>query len=85
MRIGQNHSIGDLYPWTIRYRDNGKRILIEPFHCLTGEVGPLFAYECGGQTSGFKIAYRQAEKWIRNQSDATKKLEARLDRLCGKD
>lgn len=82
----QDHSIGDLYPWTIRARDNRTRgyTILEPFHCITGKVGPGAVY---GRVTSHSEAYRWCEEWIRDQLefDATRKLEARLDRLCGKD
>ena len=58
----QEHSVGEIYPWTIR----GKGNTLQGFHCLTGEEGPRFRYDSELEGS-FTAAYRLAELWVEQQ------------------
>ena len=55
----QNHSVGEIYPWTItRVGDQFE----QPLHCLTGRKGPEFLL---GTTKNGQSAYKQAELWCK--------------------
>ena len=55
----QRHSIGDIYPWSIKRIGDSYQ---QPFHCITGEHGPPYTIE-GDSTR----AYRQAEAWVKHR------------------
>lgn len=59
----QEHSVGEIYPWTIR----GKGNTLQGFHCITGEEGPRFRYYDSTAYRQFKEAYQLAELWVEKQ------------------
>jgi hypothetical protein len=50
----QSHSIGELYPWTIR----GYGESLQAFNCITGEQGVRHEY---GKEVSFESAYNKAK------------------------
>ena len=61
----QNHSVGEIYPWTIR----GVGDSLQGFHCVSGEQGPRFYWYSDpiGPQLDFSTAYRFAELWVEDQ------------------
>lgn len=60
------HSVGELYPWTIKVI--GRRCV--PFHTITGEHGqPFWFISTADDDKTFEGAHALAEKWIRDHKD----------------
>ena len=61
----QENSVDGFYPYSIRFRGiiGGESYRIEPYHCVTGKIGPAFYVN----SDGFHSAYLAAENWIRKQ------------------
>ena len=66
----QEHSVGEIYPWTIRGVNN----TLQGFHCLTGEEGPRFSYVSDHfldvqvpAIRQFNDAHELAELWVEEQ------------------
>ena len=57
----QNHSIGDIYPWTIVIRGHGPGVCYAQ-HCITDEKLLEFRFTKMGEGGDFKKAHRLAEQ-----------------------
>lgn len=60
----QEHSVGELYPWSVMSRGTKASWRCIPFNGITGAEGPEFNVKA----LGFHVAYTGAEAWIRRQS-----------------
>jgi len=57
----QNHSMGDLYPMTVRVILKDEDFFCQAFHCITGWEGSRFHAGNGSDNAAWSKAHRQAE------------------------
>ena len=60
----QQHSVGEIYPWTVRIIDGPSGLRCQAFHCLTGETG-IERYS--GKIFSFQECHRLAENDARRE------------------
>ena len=62
----QQHSVGELYPWTIMIRKDPTKTVgsVVPVNGATGYYGPSFQFDGWGES--FYAAHRLAEQWVKD-------------------